>query len=211
MSGLVTVRADFIPWSYRNPANETIVTPNAGAGLSFPNRDYITADGTDVTIVATPIAAWSIRQADKADTVRNEKYQFTLELRDDSSGEIGLFEFAGILDGSIWVDGSNLRNEFVGPTSQTRELGDYRYEVTLIDFDAPDGFGIDAAGEVTARVTVQSRFGSGGGSSSDPDVQPGAPTATPEPGSLLMAAVGLPLVGFARAVARRRAAGRTAA
>jgi hypothetical protein len=187
----VAARADFIPWSYRNPTNETVFTPDAGAGLSFPNGDFV-ARGGPGRIMVSPIVSWSSAPADSPDAIRNEPYSFAFEIRDDASGAVKALSFAGILDGSIWQTGSNLTNRFVGPTTQSFDLGANRYAVTLTGFDSPDGYGVGASGALLGSVTVQAL----------PTGEP--PTATPEPGTLALAAIGLPLAGLARAVVRRR-------
>jgi hypothetical protein len=196
VGGLAAARADFmfIPWSYGNPTNGTVITPGADGGLSLPNRDFI-ASGGDSRIQASPLVAWSSAPADAPDTVVDGAYTFGLEIRDEVSGAVATLEFAGVLNGTIWQTGSDLTNVFTGPTTRSVDLGANRYNVSLSGFVAPTGYGVDEAGGFSGSVSVRPRTGSG---PTDP------PTATPEPGTLVMAALGLPLAGLARVIARRR-------
>lgn len=179
-----------VPWSFRAPANEAYFPTGATGGVTFPNLGF-QAGGADIT--AARVATWSIAAADSPDRVSGLAYQFALEVRDDLSGNTAKLTFHGLLSGSYWRTGSDLTNAFTGATLQEVELGGNRFAVALTGFDAPTGYGDEFAGRITAGVRVGDAVKDGGGVL--------GPNATPEPTTLLLAAVGLPLVGL---VTRRR-------
>lgn len=191
--------AEPVPWSYAGPSNESYFPAGASGGITFPNYGF-QAGGSDV--VVTRVAEWSIAQAGSPDTVSGLAYQFGMQLRDDPSGQTATLTFHGLLTGSYWRTGSGLTNTFTGATMQTAELGGNLYTVSLTGFEAPTGYGDELAGRITAGVRVAAvqdggppQGGSGGGS--------GEGVTTPEPATLLLAALGLPAVGAVRALRRR--------
>ena len=190
-----TASAGPVPWSFRAPSNETFFPAGATGGITFPNTAY-QAGGPDV--VAARVATWSIARADSPDRASGIPYHFDLEVRDDPSGQSATLTFQGVLTGSYWRTGSDLTNEFTGATLQTAELGGNLYAVALTGFDAPTGYGDEFAGRITAGVRVGDTVKDGGG---NPVY---SPTATPEPTTFLLVALGLPVLGAARA-ARRKA------
>jgi hypothetical protein len=181
-----------VPWSFRAPSNETFFPAGTTGGITFPNTAFQTG-GPD--IAAARVATWSIARADSPDQASGIHYHFDLEVRDDLSGQAATLTFQGVLSGSYWRTGSNLTNEFTGATLQTAELGGNLYTVALTGFDAPTGYGDEFAGRFVAGVRVGDPVQDGGGGPI------GTPTATPEPATLLLAALGLPVVGL---VTRRR-------
>lgn len=190
--------AEPVSWSYQAPSNESYFPDGASGGLTFPNLGY-QAGGAD--IVAARVAQWSIAKAQTPDRLGagGMAYEFDLQLRDDLSGDTATLTFHGLLSGSYWRTGADLTNTFTGATRQTAELGGNLYAVTLTGFEAPTGYGDELAGRITAGVEVGPV--KGGGTPNGP----GGGVATPEPGTLLLAALGLPLAGVA--LRRKRRAG----
>ena len=183
-------------WGYESPTNSTLLTPGSAAGLTFPNMPR--TDGpADGRITATSLQQWSVAPPTAPDRVDQGAYTFDLRLTDYASGASGVLNFKGMLDGSIWKEGSDLTNTFTGPTSGTLDLGGNTYTVTLDGFTAPTGFGEGGAGRITADVAVQAA-----GESGTPAVGPTA-AQTPEPATAVLGLFGL----LAGAVGKRFRAG----
>jgi hypothetical protein len=194
--------AEPVPWSYRAPSNESYFPDGASGGLTFPNIGF-QAGGSGV--VAVPLAQWSIAKAGTPDRVSSLAYHFDLEFRDDLSGDTATMTFHGILTGSYWRTGADLTNTFTGTTRQTAELGGNLFTVSLTGFESPTGYGDELAGRITAGVEVGPvKGGGGGGGPNGPGG--GGSVSTPEPATLLLAALGLPALGAMRAARRKRAA-----
>jgi hypothetical protein len=193
-----------VPWSFSAPSNEAFFPAGATGGITFPNL-ALQAGGS--SIVAARVAEWSIATAGSPDLASGLGYHFDLEVRDDLSGQTATMTFEGILNGSYWRTGSNLTTTFTGATTQTATLGGNLYTVALTGFDAPTGYGDELAGQITAGVRVgppvKDGPGGGTGGGGGPVLDP---TATPEPTTLLLAALGLPALGALRLARRKRAA-----
>lgn len=128
-------------------------------------------------------------------------YSLSLALHDDASGASGSLTFRGNLSGFInkpFPGSVDLKNTFLGPTSQTLTLGKNLYTVTIGPFVPPPPvgtppFGDGSPGSISASIAVQS-----------------SANATPEPSSLVLACLGLPSLGLARWLRRRKGVDRTA-
>jgi hypothetical protein len=190
-------------WSYSNPANESVKTPGADAGLTFQNTLPTQTSG-DQSIPATSILSWSLANAGQPDRVAGELYHFGLLIKDYTARQEGMLSFSGILDGTIWKNGSALTNTFTGATSQSLDLGANRYDVTLDAFKAPTGFGEAGAGQIMASVAVTDAK-----TTSTPPTAVKGPVATaqtPEPSTIALggiAAAVASLFGFRRLSFRR--------
>ncbi len=192
LSGLTVLQAGEIPvaWSYRNPLNEIAFPDGVSGGVAFPNTEFQSFAG-DQKILATVLSSYSLAQRGEPDVYREHAYEFAVEIRDDASKELARLDFRGILSGELWQTGSDLRNEFRGSTTQTALLGGNLYTVSLVDYLAPQGYGDELAGGITASV----RIGSDGEVVTP--VEPPTNT-TPEPATLMMAFVGLAGTGVIR-------------
>lgn len=123
------------------------------------------------------------------------QYGLGLLLRDQASGASATLTFRGYFSGYLpFEDASvpySLTNTFVGPTTQTLQLGHNLYTVTLGPvvlpryFIAPDDDPNWDSGGISASISAQPLTNS-----------------TPEPSSLLLACLGLPSLGLT--VWRRR-------
>lgn len=120
-------------------------------------------------------------------------YAVSLTLTDQASGDSGSLTFRGNLSGTA-TNGSdqvNLTNTFLGPTSQTLFLGQHQYTVTIGPFVPP--------GPLTYPQGWSEHI-----SQQDGSISVKVAVATPEPFSLTLACLGLPL-GLAGWFRRRRA------
>jgi hypothetical protein len=182
-----------VSWSFRNPTNEIAFPEGATGGFSFPNTPYRSFTGGG-EIVAAKLSSYSVAAESDPDRVSGLPYRFTLELRDDASGDTAGLRFEGVLSGSVWRTGSDLRNRFTGGDTRSADLGGHTYTVSLTAFDGPDGYGDGEAGSITARVSIADVGG-------EPETPGGGPvvSATPEPATAILAIFDLPVVGLVRA------------
>lgn len=189
--------AEPIPsWSYRPLFNDIATATGLTGGFTFPNDVFSTASG-DAFVSLTPVLAWSVARESTPDEVRSLPYRFSIELRDAASGDSAVLGFEGTLSGQFWRTGSELSNAFGNGRTQSVELGDREYTLRLSRFDAPTGYGVDGAGAVWAEVRVTAAGGSGGDESSSPGT-----VETPEPATLALVGVGVPLFLLARRLRR---------
>ncbi len=180
-------RAEPVRLSFSSPSNEVVFPDGATGGISFPNTAVAPLTG-DGAIVATKLMSWSIAPESSPDSVTNLPYRFALAVRDEVTGEAARLSFEGTLSGSFWRTGSDLENRFTGSGSQSVVLGGSLVTVAVTDFDAPTGYGEQFAGSISARVTVTDPPGEG-----DPTL-----VATPEPGSVVLALLGLTAIATRR-------------
>jgi hypothetical protein len=186
-----SARADWIPWTYSwsNSPNNILADNAAGGGrISLTNEATRSAVG-DSDIVATNLRTYSTASPSAPDTVTNKPYTLTLNLTDTTSGQSGTAVFTGVFNGTLTATSANITNTFTGLTTAVLDLGDNRYTVTLNAYTPPGQDGSLNAGGIGARATVT--------------VETVHIASTPEPGSLVLAACGLPLLALC--LRRRRA------
>ncbi len=96
---------------------------------------------------------------------------------------IGLFTFHGqFVNSFVSKGGVALFNEFTGPTTITKRIGDYDYTVTLINFADPGSTNATQVGSMSTHV---------GAVVHTVDI-----TKAPEPSTLVLAGLGLPFLGL---------------
>jgi len=177
------VRADLIQWSYnwsRSPS--TVMADSPGTGyISLTDETLQNAVG-NTDIVATNIQAHSTATANHPDHFTNAPYTLSLYLLDQQSGSSGTLSFAGLFNGTLSALSSNIKNAFTGPVKQTLVLGSDKYTVTIGAYTPPGPTGSTTSGSIGAHATVKVE-------SLIQDV--------PEPGTLTLAALALPLLGVA--------------
>lgn len=159
--GAADARAELIQWSYswsRSPAQVSADSPGTGF-VSLTNDGLHSAAGTSF-LVATNLQAHSTASSAKPDTFINRTYSLTLFLMDQDSQKGGTISFNGEFNGTLTADSSNLTNTFVGPTTQTLQLGDHLFTVKIGPFSAPGPTGAVNSGSIaaTAQVTVSTIF-----------------------------------------------------
>lgn len=180
------VRADLLPsFSYSwDQSPTTIAADGNGTGSISISVGSGTATAPS-SIVAANLSVITSALAPTLDTYTNKAYQLTLTLTDTASGQTGTFVFNGVLNGSANTTSSNFTNSYVSATTVTDHIGAYNYTVQILPPVLPPIANGTTQGGISAQVTAS------------PYSSP--LQNTPEPGTLLLAGLGLPLV-----IGRRR-------
>jgi hypothetical protein len=203
-------RADLIQWSASGTADpagggrDVLALPNfpfSSAGIAmFPGQfDGNPVSGTNSGSVIITNLGTDINGSNPGAIYQfggpSAQYRLSLLLRDQASGNSGTLTFRGYFGGQLSLQDPSmafsLTNTFVGPTTQTLQLGHNLYTVTLGPvvlpryFNPPDDDPEWGSGSISASISVKSSVNS-----------------TPEPSSLLLACLGLPSLGLT--VWRRR-------
>jgi hypothetical protein len=225
-----SARADLIPWSYNwTPSVPAVFADSPGTGkISLTNEPIGNAVGTS-DIVATNIKVFSTADPSTPDTFTHAKYGLTLTLTDSESSKSGTLVFDGEFNGTISSKSSNITNSFTNDTMQTLTLGQHLFKVRIGPFTPPAPPGATNSGSIsgTAFVTVSDNSGgsgstgggsTGGGSTGGVGGGNGGSTggnsggssggsSTPEPGTALMAGLGLSFLGLVSLRRQRKAKG----
>jgi hypothetical protein len=191
--GLVaTAQADPISWGFDWRPNNPVITANlpGTGGITLTDEPTGTLDGPSDLIV-TNITTFSSAQADNPDQVSSGAYSLTLHLTDFASQVTAALNFSGILSGSMSATTAQIANTFTGQTTQSVLLGGNLYTVSLSSFTPPGPPDAAVAGTIAARIDVQAHDEPAPEPVPDPD-----PVAeTPEPSTLLLAGLGLSVLG----------------
>jgi hypothetical protein len=193
---LPCLRADPIPWTYswsRSPTEIQADAPGSGSiKLTVGSPKMIVGDSANVPI---NLETFSTATEDHKDTFTARPYSLTMTITDMDTGETGSRTFTGQIDGWLWAKGSLLNNTFISPTEQTIDLGHHRYTITIGPYVRPGAPGSDTLGSIGSVVTVSVE---------------GIVQQLPEPGTMILASVGMILLGTAqmrRRTARERRVG----
>jgi hypothetical protein len=191
-------RAELISFGYSWGGTPSTPASAAAAGsvaLSLAADGSASAvGGGSPTFIPGATFVTTSTATDSAPDTFDVKYGLSLHLTDTESGEFADLTFSGTLSGSLTATGSTLLAVFDNPLTRTAVLGAHAYTVTIspIFFDVPGPGGTPV--QIGALVKA--------------DGNPGpVPQQTPEPSSLLLAGLALPMVGAAwrrRRVARDR-------
>ena len=174
-------------------------TPTAAraGNISFTNEDPHTAQGNS-TIPAT-----NLREASTAtsihETLSASSGAYTLNLTLSLTDDTGLHQtavpltFHGTITGDFSHDNTNLTNTFGSDHLQSVNLGAYTFTIDLNEFTSPGIVGSTNAGAISAHVTIT------------PYSNPHPTQDTPEPGTMLLAGLGMTFFGGAAWRKRRQA------
>src|SRR5262249_26863637 len=149
LSGVTGARAEPIQWSYswsRSPADVHANSPGTGF-ISLTDGGLKSAAGNSY-LAATNLQAHSTATPSNPDVFTNKTYTLSLFLQDKDSGKSGTIAFTGEFNGTLTAHSSNITNTFAGPATQTLELGDHLYTVTIGPYSAPGPTGVVNVGGI---------------------------------------------------------------
>jgi hypothetical protein len=178
-----TARADLIFWTYnwsRSPANVMADSPGTSY-ISLTDESAHQAVG-DSDIVATNIRAFSTAPPTNPDSFTAKPYTLSLFLMDQASGMSGTITFNGQFDGTMSALNSNITNTFTNAVTQSLVLGSNLYTATIGNYTPPGPTGSTNSGSISAHATVRVES---------------LLTDVPEPSTLALAGLALPLLGVA--------------
>jgi hypothetical protein len=188
-----SLRADFIAWTYswsRDPISVAADSPGTG-GVSLTQEATPKNAVGSSDIVATNLRIFSSATADNPDKLNvGGSYTLSLTLTDSASGQAGTLTFTGKLSGTFSAANSNITNVFNSPTTQMIVLGGNNYSVTIGPYSPPGPPSASNAGSIAAHVDVVAGTGGGGTGGGGGGIQD-----VPEPSTMLLAGLGLSLVG----------------
>jgi hypothetical protein len=176
-------RADFIDWSYNwnalngsGPLAQLTTVP--GSNSTQPNEVAGMA-AAYITYLAPPTAHGAIGPT-------SQNYALTFTLTDTASQQSGTLTFGGTFSGTISATSAHVKNVFQTPLKGSLILGGNTYSLTFGPFIPPTFPSTAFPGVLVADVSV-------------------APTAqqVPEPSSMFLAAMALPVIALARRRRRR--------
>ena len=192
--------ADMItPWTYswsRSPVSVPADQPGTG-GINMTLSPL--APGTnmvgDSDINVVNLTTFSSNSTG-VDTLTKVPYSLTVQLTDLNSGASHLLTFNGTFSGTLSTTSANITTTFLDPVTQTIQLGQHDYTVSLNSFVAPGIQADPTAGSIGAHVSITDANGGGVGVQS-----------VPEPTTLLLAGLALPAgLAWWRVRGRRNAA-----
>jgi hypothetical protein len=187
-----------LSWTYNFTPGASSLASDAGTGgnISFTNENTNTAVGNS-TIVGTNLRVASTATAGSPDMLSGSHGNYSLTLALASTDDTGLHQasltFNGQLSGTFSHDSSNLSNVFGANATQSVSLGAYVFTVALNSFTPPGPPGQTNAGSIAATVSIT------------PAGTPTPTQNTPEPGTIVLAGLGLSAFGGAAWRKRRQA------
>jgi hypothetical protein len=199
--GAGQARADMIDFSYSWSVQPGSVFPGGTGSATLAAAADGTASAELGSSTPTFIPGATLTTTSSATDVPDSfgtTFSMKVHLTDTASSEAGDLTFSGSLAGTLTFSTSSLTATFDDPFTKTLTLGDHTYTVTidpsLVSAPAP---GATSPASVDAKVTV-----------ADAGPVDPPPAQTPEPTSLVLAGLGLPLLVAARAWRRAKSARR---
>jgi hypothetical protein len=177
-----SAQASLIAWSYDWNASPTSVSAIGGGNITLSNEPAHVGVGNSNT-VATNLKVVSSADPNSAESFSalGGKYSLTLHLKDSVSNQTGSLTFTGQVQGTISQYNANVTNKFFSPTSQTIQLGNTIFTVTMDAYTPPGPPSQGNHGSIGAYVQVQSAIHI---------------TGVPEPASMTLAGLGLALASL---------------
>ncbi len=181
------VRADVLwsaDWSAPKP---TVISDSGSNQLLLSTGAHFDGNGSTSNVFASQVTVATPFKG-SSDVWTNQNYDLDVHIIDKASNTSKDLEFTGAFSGTANTTSSSISSTFVsGKDSYSFTLGGNQYTVTIGPFVA-NGQGTNA-GVLDAQVTVQAPV----------DSQPPPQThATPEPSTLVLAAIGVVGAGVSR-------------
>jgi hypothetical protein len=180
-------RADLIAWGEYWSVGPHVVWAkgpgNSRLVLSGEEAQHQMLGSSEV--VAANVRAFSDAPATRPQTLA-APFSLILFIRDKATGLLGALTFTGTFNGTLSSKSAAVTLNPTSPASQTLHLGHHLYKVSLDQFSPPGPPGSHSAGAISAHVAVQNN---------------------PEPSSLILAALGVPLLGIPLYRGRKRGRG----
>jgi hypothetical protein len=182
LSSASGARAELISWSYDWSASPVSgVTAGSGKITLSNEPSHVAVDNSQV--VATNLKVFSEADPLKGQYdvfgVNDGKYTLTLNLKDIQSGHTGQLIFTGQLQGKFSSLNANVTNTYFAPQSQTIDLGNTHFTVTMNAYTPPGPPSQGNLGSMGAYVEVRHI------------------RETPEPTTLALAGFGAAALGLA--------------
>jgi hypothetical protein len=148
-------RADFVSWDYNwTPSSTAIYADNPTTGkITLSNEPGGSAVG-DSYVVATNIKTVSNADPSTPATFTNATYGLTMTIVDNASGKTGSLSFNGAFNGTVSSQSAIIMNAFTGPTTQSLQLGNHLYSVTIGPFAPPGPPSASISGSISALANV---------------------------------------------------------
>jgi hypothetical protein len=197
-------RADLVSWSYNWAAGaSSVAADGSGTGsINFSVNPGGTIAGSS-TISVVNLSTASSATAAAPDTFTARPYALTLSLTDGPSQATGQLTFAGHFDGTLTASSAAILNTFDGPATQSLKLGNDTFTVSIGPYAPPGSPTATLTGGISAFVNVS---GPPAPVPEPPTPIPGPVESAPEPSTLVLAALAVPLWSLAGRVRGKRAA-----
>jgi hypothetical protein len=172
-----SARADIVHWAYdwTHAPNPVWAHKSHDDGITLISPGFHLATGSSDTI-AVFLKPFSDEPSKHPAHFAHATYSLTMFILDMASHRWGNVTFHGFFTGSLSKSGVHLHNHFVGDKTETLHLGKQIYTVTIDYYKAPGPPGSHEWGEIGAHVHVRHN---------------------PAPPGLVLAGLGLPLIGGA--------------
>jgi hypothetical protein len=170
------VKAEFIEWRYNWKTIPHVVwadDPEDGHIRIDPSGPH-RVTGTSEIIAAT-LKAFSDGVGKDLGYFTNKAYSLTVRIWDQASHIWGDATFTGVLNGYLGAHNSNIHNTWTSNQTELLHLGSHLYTIRIGPFIGPGAPGTGSLGAIAADVKV---------------------THNPEPSSLVLAGLALPMVGL---------------
>jgi hypothetical protein len=192
------VHADYLNWTYTSVPNIPGIAVNAksptgGATVTLTDFNNPQAGATKIPVIAyvtSTAATTPVTFGPSSDVPPT--YNLAVHITDSTTHDSGTLNFTGSVAGSLTATTSSLVNTLTPVTSKSLTLDGHTYTVTIpaATMAAPTS----PQQDIFATVSV-SNASNGGGGQTGGGGQPGV-QGVPEPTSLLLAGLGLSLLGL---------------